>query len=112
MKKLILILFFFLNFQANAQYKDGISIVQFTAEFLQDSKADLSKFKSHNTFTFFIEKDKKIFEKEDVIYMPTIMLFHNGEKITTIESDITLKLPENWENVIAEEIKNILSQKF
>jgi hypothetical protein len=111
MKKLILILFFFICSNASAQYKEGISIVKFTASFIEDT-SDLKKFKSHNTHVFYIEKNEKIFKAEKIVYMPTIILFNNGKKIKTIEAGISLKLPEEWEKLIEKEIKEILSSKF
>ena len=34
-------------------------------------------------------------ENEKIVYVPTVILFYNGEKILKIESGVTLKLPEN-----------------
>lgn len=46
---------------AFSQYKDDISIVQFTADFVES--VSLDKYKKHNTFTFLLNKDTKIFTK-------------------------------------------------
>jgi hypothetical protein len=92
-------------------YKDGISIVHFSADFISD-KIPLDDFKKHNTFNFLIEKDKKIFDKEQIKYLPTIILYNNGDEIIRVEAGISLKLPDNTIQIISEHIDEILSNKF
>jgi hypothetical protein len=51
-------------------------------------------------------------EKEDISFVPTIILYHNGKEIKRIESNIMLELPKEWREEILEEIEAITSQKF
>jgi hypothetical protein len=112
MKKFIsFIVVFFIWFSMKAQqYKEGISIVQFTADFVKS--AELNNFKKYNTHVFDITKDSKIFSKESVTTVPTIILFNNGNEETRIEANILLELPDDWEKTINKFIEEILSQKF
>tara|TARA_R100000149_G_C5873975_1_gene137698 strand:+ start:126 stop:458 length:333 start_codon:yes stop_codon:yes gene_type:complete len=110
MKKYLIIFFIFIFQFATAQYKDDISIVQFTADFAES--VSLKDFKNHNTFIFKIESDKKYFDKENVKVVPTIILFHNGKEIKRIKANIMLELPQDWSEKIAAEIDQILNNKF
>ena len=107
--KLLLLLF---TVGSYSQYKDGISIVQFSAEFVKDNEISLKKFNDHNTHAFYLSKHSDHFTNENIIYIPTVMLFHDGKQILKIESGVTLKLPENTIARIEEAIDEILSDKF
>ena len=113
MKNLLAIIFILFYTSIAAQdYKDQISIVQFSAPFTKASEISLKKFSDHNIYTFLINEKKKIFEKENITYLPTIVLFHNGKEVVRIESGISLKLPENTLQIIADHIDEILKDKF
>lgn len=107
--KLLLLLFTIANY---SQYKDGISVVQFSAEFVKDSEISLKKFNDHNIHAFYLSKHSNHFTDENIVYIPTVMLFHNGEQILKIESGVTLKLPEDTIARIEDAIDEILSNKF
>ena len=107
--KLLLLLFTLTGY---SQYKDGISVVQFSAEFVKDNEISLKKFDDHNTHLFYLSKHSDHFTKEEIIYIPTIILFHNGEEILKIESGVTLKLPENTIDKIENAINEILENTF
>ena len=107
--KLLLLLFTISNY---SQYKDGISVVQFSAEFVKENEISLKKFNDHNTHLFYLSKHGKHFENEGIIYIPTVMLFYNGETILKIESGVTLKLPENTADKIENAIDEILENTF
>ena len=63
MKKITLILLLFIGFQAYSQeYKDNISICQFSSSFTSDADLDLRVFKDNFFYNFKIEKDRKIFD--------------------------------------------------
>jgi len=111
MKYLKLLLLFF-TIGGYSQYKDGISVVQFSAEFVKDNEISLKKFNDHNIYAFYLSKHSNHFTNENIIYIPTVMLFHDGEQILKIESGITLKLPENTIARIEGAIDEILSNKF
>ena len=103
--KLLLLLFTISNY---SQYKDGISVVQFSAEFVKENEISLKKFNDHNTHLFYLSKHSEHFTKEEIVYIPTVILFHNGEQILKIESGVTLKLPENTADKIENAIDKIL----
>jgi len=107
--KLLLLLFTLTGY---SQYKDGISVVQFSAEFVKDNEISLNKFDDHNIHVFYLSKHGEHFKKEDIVYIPTVMLFHNGEQILKISSGVTLKLPEDTVDKIEDAIDEILSDKF
>lgn len=107
--KLLLLLFTVSNY---SQYKDGISVVQFSAEFVKENEISLKKFNDHNTYVFYLSKHSEHFKKEDIVYIPTVMLFHNGEQILKISSGVTLKLPEDTINKIENAIDEILENTF
>ena len=92
-------------------YKDDISIVLYTAEFIKDNYS-LKPFREHNINTFYIEKDKKIHADDKIIFLPTICLYNNGELIEKIEAGISMKLPNSTQERIQEHIDNLLQDKF
>ena len=105
--------FSFITISVNAQsFKDHISIVQFSAPFTQDAEISLKPFKAHQVYTFCITEKKEIFDKENIKYLPTVVLYHNGEEVVRVESGITLKLPENSESIIQKHIDKIVESKF
>lgn len=107
----VLLLFSIQNLIAQ-DFKSEISIVQFSAPFTQSSEISLKEFKSYNTFTFQITESKKIFEEEKIKYLPTLILYHNGDEIIRVESGISLKLPEDTIDLIEKEIDKIIESKF
>lgn len=111
MKYLTLLLLFF-TIGSYSQYKDGISVVQFSAEFVKDNEISLKKFNDYNIHLFYLSKNQKHFDSEGIIYLPTVMLFYNGETILKIESGVTLKLPEDTEKKLNNAIDKILEDKF
>lgn len=100
-------------FTLSAQdYKSDISVVQFSAPFTSESEISLKKFKNHNIYTFHITEKKKIFDKEKIKYLPTLILYHNGDEVLRIESGISLKLPDDSIELIEEQIDKIIESKF
>ena len=112
MKKLIVIGVFITNTIFSQSYKDGVSIVQYSAPFVIEAELSLKTFRDYNTYTFYLDKNPKIFDKENIKSLPTICLYNNGELILKIESGISLKLPENLKNKIEKEIDKLLINKF
>ena len=107
---IVLMLFPMLIFSQD--FKEEISIVQFSAPFTKDSEISLKPFKQHNTYTFNITEKKKVFDNEKIKYLPTIILYHNGDEVIRVESGISLKLPENTIELIEEKIEEIIESKF
>ena len=102
----------FVTVAINAQVKDDISVVQFSAEFVKSSEISLNAFKDYNIQTLYIEKHGDIFKKENIKFLPTIVLYNDGEEVITIESGISMKLPENTQKTIQQYIDKILETRF
>jgi thiol-disulfide isomerase/thioredoxin len=88
-----------------------IEIVQFSAEFLKDNEISLKSFR-YDTKTLYMSKAQDQFKKLDIKYIPTVVLFYNGEEVYRVESGITLKLPDNSIQLIENEIEEIIESKF
>jgi len=100
-------------FSVNAQnYKDNISVVLFSAEFVE--QISLKDYREHNTYIFDFENDKheKHFLNEFVEFLPTLILYNKGNEIIRIEADITLKLPQDYKEKIKKEIDKLIENKF
>ena len=110
--KLWVVLMLFPILVFSQDFKEEISIVQFSAPFTKDSEISLKPFKQHNTYTFNITEKKKVFDEEKIKYLPTIILYHNGDEVIRVESGISLKLPENTIELIEDKIEEIIESKF
>mgnify|MGYP001437198736 FL=1 len=96
----------------NAQVKDDISVVQFSAEFVKSSEISLNPFKDYNIQTLYLSKNQKIFQKEKITSLPTIILYNDGEEVLKIDGGISMKLPEDSIEQINEHINKILETRF
>jgi len=112
MKHVIIIVALLFTTLTFGQYKDDISIVQFSAPFTMDAEVSLKKFKEYNTFTLRIPKHADFIKKEKVKYLPTIILYSNGEEIVRIHGGISLILPENTIEILQDNIDELLNNKF
>ena len=113
MRNLFIIAFFLFTLNITGKnYKDGISIVQFSAEFCSDGEVDLKSFRSYNIHEFDLEKHGEIFAKENIEYLPTLILYQNGKEIKRIEAGISLKLDDECIGIMQKEIDGLLSSKF
>tara|TARA_R100001244_G_scaffold124595_1_gene94450 strand:- start:1422 stop:1757 length:336 start_codon:yes stop_codon:yes gene_type:complete len=95
-----------------AQIKDDISVVQFSAKFVTDSEVTLGGFKGVYKQTLYLSENKKIFEKESIKYLPTIIVYQDGEEMLRIESGIDLKLPEGCLKDVQEYVQELLEERF
>ena len=93
-------------------YKDDISVVLYTAEFIKKDVFSLKPFKEHNTYTFYLAKDEEILTKDKIIFLPTVCLYNNGDLLLKIEAGISMELPESTEERLNEEIDKLLEDKF
>jgi len=103
---------FFVTVAINAQVKDDISVVQFSAEFVKSSEISLNAFKDYNIQTLYLSKNQKIFQKEKITSLPTIILYNDGEEVLKIDGGISMKLPEDSIEQINEHINKILETRF
>ena len=83
-----------------------IEVIQYSAEFVKDNEISLNSFRSYDTNTLYMSKASKLFAQNKVEYIPTIILFNNGEEVFRLESGISLKLPENTIQLIQEQIES------
>ena len=105
--RLCVIIAYLATFASFAQ----IEIVQFSADFLKDNEISLKSFR-YDTKTLYMSKAQNQFKKLDIKYIPTVVLFYNGEEVYRVESGITLKLPDNSIELIENEIEEIIESKF
>ena len=110
-KLCVAIALFVFSVTHSQSYKDDISVVLYTAEFIKDNYS-LKPFREHNINTFYIEKDKNIHANDKIMYLPTICLYNNGELIEKIEAGLSMKLPESTTERIQEHIDELLQDKF
>ena len=89
---------------------ESISIVQYTASFAQEISLD--DYKDYNVETYYMSKSQKIFDKNEIQYLPTVILYNDGVEELRIEGNITLKLPEDWRQLINKHIDLLLEQRF
>ena len=104
------IIAYFLTFANFAQ--SDIEIVQYSAEFVKENEIDLKPFRQYNVKTLYMSKASNVFAKHKVEYIPSIILFYNGEEVYRVEAGISLKLPEDTIYQINEEIETIIESKF
>ena len=109
MKLIIALLFTTLTF---GQFKDGISVVQFSAEFLVDKQISLRKFKEFNTHTLFISDHSEFFKEEEVEYLPTVIIYNNGDVVFRIDGGMSLELPKDTIKQLQEHLNELQSNKF
>ena len=112
MKHVIIIVGLLFTTLSFSQYKDDISVVQFSAKFLVDKQISLKKFKEFNTHTLFISEHSKFFKEEEVEYLPTIVLYNNGDEIIRIHGGISLTLPEDTAKQLQKHIDELQTNKF
>ena len=107
--RLCVIIVYLATFVSFAQ-TESISIVQYTAGFAE--QVTLDNYKDYNVETLFMSKAKSKFDKNKIKYLPTIILYNDGEEQLRIESGISLKLPDDWKEKLNEHIDLLLSQRF
>ena len=112
MKHAIIILALLFTTLSFSQYRDDISVVQFSAKFLVDKQISLSKFKEFNTYTLFMGEHGKFFKEEKIEYLPTIIIYNNGDVVFRLHGGLSLELPEDAIKQIQEQLTELESNKF
>tara|TARA_R100000655_G_scaffold2690_1_gene10475 strand:- start:300 stop:623 length:324 start_codon:yes stop_codon:yes gene_type:complete len=107
MKWIVTVIALFVSVVSSAQ----IEIIQYSAEFVKSNEISLNPFR-YDTKTLYMSKAQDEFKKLNIKYLPTIVLFYNGEEVYRIESGISLKLPENSIELIENQIEEIIESKF
>jgi len=111
--KCVAIALFVSSVTLNAQsYKDDISIVLYSAEFIKNDDFSLKEFKEFNVNTFYLSKSKEIHANDKIMFLPTICLYNNGDLILKIEAGLSMKLPNSTTERLREKIDELLQDKF
>ena len=97
---------------ALSQCKDGISVIQFSADFVKSNELVIDKIKNAELLSVYLTQHPEFFKKEKIKYLPTVILYQKGKAIIRIESNITLTLPENTLDTIQHHINKIKNQKI
>ena len=108
----VLLIALFVSTASSQNYKENVSVVLFSASFVE--QVSLKKYNKHNTYVFDFENSKHedYFIKENIEFLPSIVLYNNGKEIFRIEADITLKLPEDYDSDLQKQINQIISNRF
>ena len=93
-------------------YKEKISVVLFKADFVE--QISLKDYRDHNTYVFDFEnaKHEDYFIDETIEFLPTIVLYNNGNEVYRVEAGITLKMPEDYKTKLEKEINKLIENKF
>tara|TARA_R100001463_G_scaffold50547_1_gene100887 strand:+ start:6055 stop:6390 length:336 start_codon:yes stop_codon:yes gene_type:complete len=110
--RLWIILLMLLTSTVHAQYKDGIVVVQYSADFVKAAEVDLDDLEGADQYRFYLTDHPKLFSKDKIVYLPTVVLYHNRKEIVRVESNISLTLPENTLETIQKHINEIKKSKF
>tara|TARA_R110002020_G_scaffold125730_4_gene283094 strand:+ start:248 stop:598 length:351 start_codon:yes stop_codon:yes gene_type:complete len=108
----VLLTVLFVSIASSQKYKENVSVVLFSASFVE--QISIKKYNKHNTYVFDFEntKHEDYFIKENIEFLPSIVLYNNGKEIYRIEADITLKLPEDYDSDLQKQINQIISNRF
>ena len=113
-KKLFVVLFllFFSMSSYSQEYKDGISVVCFTASFVEQNElkdwGDLSSASKHRVD---IEKDVDAMKDEEISVVPTIVIYDNGRVVKRWEANILFELDVKITD-IQKVIDEVVESKF
>ena len=107
-----LVALLFTTLTYSQEFKDDISVVQFSAGFVKESEVPLTPFRVYNIHYFYMENRAVLFKEENIKYLPTVVLYHNGKEITRVESGLDLKLPDNCIELINKHIEVLIEDKF
>ena len=110
--KIIIVLFAGVHVATAQINKDDISVVQFSAQFVKANEMSLAIFSNYNTQTLYMEDHQKLFAREKIKSLPTIILYSDGEVIYKIDGGISMELPENCASEIQDHIDEILRSRF
>ena len=109
--KLTIVLFAGVHVATAQINKDDISVVQFSAQFVKANEMSLAIFSNYNTQTLYMDH-QKLFAREKIKSLPTIILYSDGEVIYKIDGGISMELPENCASEIQDHIDEILRSRF
>ena len=105
-----LVALLFTTLTYSQDFKDDISVVQFSAGFVKESEVPLTPFRVYNVYYFYMEKRAVLFKEENIKYLPTVVLYHNGKEIVRVESGLDLKLPDDCIDIINKHIDVLIAR--
>ena len=111
MKWIVTVIALFVSVASFSQIKDDISVVQFSAKFVASGEISLKSF-DVNKETLYISENQSIFENENIKYLPTIIVYQDGEEMKRIEAGIDLKLPEGCLEDLQVYVSELLEARF
>ena len=74
----VIIFLFFIQSLSSQNFKNGISVVLFNASFLSENSISLEPIRDAETHLLLMGKHPDVFEREKIVYLPTIILYHPG----------------------------------
>lgn len=115
LSKTLIVIFFMLLFSIDSysqEYKDGISVVCFTASFVEKNElknwGNLSNASRHRID---IEKNTDAMLSENISVVPTIVIYDNGQIVRRWEANILFELDVKITD-IQKEIDKVIESKF
>ena len=112
MKWNVTVIALFVTVAINAQVKDDISVVQYSAKFNTDNELNIKELDEVYNETLYMSDNSKIFKKEKITYLPTIIVYQDGEEMLRVEAGIDLKLPEGTLQKVKKFVDELLSVRF
>ena len=108
----VLLTVLFASTVSSQYYKDNISVVLFKASFVEE--VSIKKYREHNTHIFDFENSKHedYFINESIEFLPTIVLYSNGNEVYRVEGGITLRLPEEYEKDLQKQLDKLIEDRF
>ena len=101
------------NIGLGQNYKQRTTVVQYSASFVKDKEISLKRFeKDYSVYVFYMNSDADKFKKDNIKYVPTIIIYHNEEEYYRLDGGIKLELPENAQQKIKGKLEEIIESKF
>lgn len=114
MKKLYITLALLLSstFCYSQEYKDGVTVVCFTASFVKEQQPkDWKNLSSADKYIINIEKHPEVMGDEKISVVPTVIIYDNGELIYRWEANILFELDVTITD-IQKVIDEVIESKF
>ena len=109
MKWNVTVIALFVTVAINSQNKDDISVVQYSAKFNTDNELNIKELDEVYNETLYMSDNSKIFKKEKITYLPTIIVYQDGEEMLRVEAG---KLPEGTLQKVKKFVDELLSVRF
>ena len=91
---------------------NGIIIIQYNSTWNKVNELNFDKIKDIDIVRLYLSDHPEIIKKNKIKYLPTLVLYKNKKEIVRIESDLSLKLPENSSEILYDEIDKLIKKQF